>query len=109
MFRSADGKRKEGSSMAAYVIADFEITDPEGFHAYAQRVGATIDHYGGSYRVRGERADIIEGDWRPYRVVILEFESVEQARRWYASDEYTAIKAIRHQTATTRLVLVPGV
>ena len=95
--------------MAAYVIADFEITNPEGFQAYEQRVGATIEHYGGTYLVRGERGEIIEGDWHPHRLVILEFESVEQARRWYASDEYTAIKAIRHQTAQTRVVLIPGV
>lgn len=59
--------------------------------------------------MRGERGEIIEGDWHPHRLVILEFESVEQARRWYSSDEYTAIKAIRHQAAKTRLVFVPGV
>lgn len=95
--------------MAAYVIADFEITNPEGCHAYAQRVGATVDHDGGRYRARGERAEIIEREWHPHRVVVLEFESVEQARRWYSSDDYTAIKAMRHQTAQTRLVVVPGV
>lgn len=95
--------------MAAYVIADFEITNPEGFQEYAQRVGTTIEHYGGTYLVRGERGEIIEGDWHPHRLVILEFESVEQARRWYCSDEYTAIKSLRHQAAKTRLVFVPGV
>jgi uncharacterized protein (DUF1330 family) len=108
-FALVDAKRKEGPPVAAYLIADFEITNPEGFQEYAQRVGTTIEHHGGTYLVRGERAEIIEGDWRPHRLVILKFESVEQARRWYSSDEYTAIKAIRHQTAKTRLVLVPGV
>lgn len=94
--------------MAAYVIADFEITDPVGIKEYLRRVGATIEHYGGRYLVRGEIGEIIEGDWRPHRLVILEFESVEQAKRWYSSGEYAAIKGIRHQTAQTQLVFVPG-
>ena len=92
--------------MAAYVIADFEITDPAGFQEYARRVGATIEHYAGTYLVRGERGELIEGDWRPHRLALLEFESVEQVRQWYGSEEYSAIKAIRHQTARTHLIVV---
>ena len=94
--------------MAAYVIADFEITNPEGIQESLRRVGVTIAHYGGTYLVQGERGETIEGDWYPHRLVILEFESVEQAHRWYCSDEYTSIKAIRHKAAKTQLVFVPG-
>ncbi len=95
--------------MAGYVIADFEILDLEGMREYLERVGATIEQYGGTYLVRGGRGEIIEGDWHLHRLVILKFESVEQARRWYHSEEYTAIKGIRHKTAHTQLIMVPGI
>lgn len=94
--------------MAAYVIADFEITDLAGIKEYLRRVAATIDQYGGRYLVRGEIGETIEGDWRSHRLVILEFEGVEQAKRWYDSPEYAAIKGIHHKTARTQLVFVPG-
>jgi uncharacterized protein (DUF1330 family) len=95
--------------MAAYVIADFEILDLEGMREYLGRVGATIEQYGGTYLVRGGIGETIEGDWHPHRLVILKFESIEQAKRWYHSEEYTAIKAIRHQSAHTQLIVVPGI
>ena len=96
--------------MAGYVIADFEVLDVEGMRAYGRRVGATIEQYGGTYLVRGGVGEIIEeGDWHPRRLVILKFESVEQAKRWYHSEEYTAIKAIRHKAAHTQLIMVPGI
>ena len=95
--------------MAAYVIADFEILDGEGMKAYGERVGATIEQYGGTYLVRGARGERLEGDWHPHRLVILAFESIEQAKRWYDSAEYSAIKGIRHRSAHTRLMLVPGI
>lgn len=95
--------------MAGYIIADFEIVDLEGMREYLNHVGATIEHAGGKYLVRGEIGETIEGDWHPHRLVILEFESVEQAKRWYHSAEYTAIKAIRHKTARTQLIVVSGI
>jgi uncharacterized protein (DUF1330 family) len=95
--------------MAAYVIGDFEILDWEGMKAYAKRVGATIEQYGGIYLVQGATTDTLEGDWHPHRLVILEFESVEQAKRWYHSAEYSAIEPIRHKTARTQLIMVPGI
>jgi uncharacterized protein (DUF1330 family) len=96
--------------MAAYVIADFEILDLEGMREYLSRVGTTIEQYGGTYLAQGKRAEIIEeGDWHPRRLVILKFESIEHAKRWYHSEEYSAIKAIRHKAAHTQLILVPGI
>jgi len=95
--------------MAAYVIADFEILDWEGMKAYAKRVGPTIEQYGGTYLIQGATTETLEGDWHPHRLVILSFESVEQAKRWYHSEEYSAIKPIRHKTARTQLIVVPGI
>ena len=95
--------------MAAYLIFALDITDPEGFmREYAERVGPTHEHYGGKLLVPGKICETLEGEWYPNRLAMLEFESVEQARRWYTSDEYAPLKDIRLKTATTRLFLVEG-
>jgi uncharacterized protein (DUF1330 family) len=94
--------------MTAYVLVDFEIIDAEGFREYAKRVGTTIAAYGGTYLVQGATAETLEGDWSPHRLVILEFANVDQAKRWYASEEYATIKPIRHKTAHTHIIVVSG-
>ncbi len=95
--------------MAAYVIVDLEVTDPEGLREYQKRAGSTLESYGGKYLVRGGTYETLEGDWHPHRLVMLEFPSVEQAKRWYNSDEYASLKDIRLKTANTQLILVQGI
>ena len=95
--------------MAAYLIADLTITDPEGFRAYQQRVGATLDPYGGTFLVRGGAHETMEGDWHPQTLVILQFDSVAQVWRWYQSPEYMALSDLRKQSAMTQAIVVEGV
>jgi uncharacterized protein (DUF1330 family) len=97
------------TDMAAYFIVDVEVTDPAGFDEYRQLVPATIQQYGGRYVVRGGAVETLEGDWQPKRVVVLEFPSLEQAKRWYNSEEYHDPKALRFKTAKSKLILVEGV
>ena len=94
--------------MAAYMIVDNEITDPEGFREYQKRVGSTLESYGGTFLVRGEKYENLEGDWHLHQLILLEFPSVEQARRWYQSDEYAPVKDIRLKTVNTQAILVQG-
>jgi uncharacterized protein (DUF1330 family) len=94
--------------MPGYVIAELEITDPAGFEEYRKQVPATIQKYGGRYVVRGGTTQTLEGDWQPKRLVVLEFPSVEQARRWYDCEEYRGPKALRIKTTRSRVVLVEG-
>lgn len=94
--------------MPAYCIADLDITDPVGMQEYRERVGATLEQYGGKFLVRGGAFEVWEGHWQPHRLILLEFESVEQAKRWYNSAEYAAIIDIRHRTANTDFILVQG-
>ena len=95
--------------MAAYFIADVDITNSAGFEEYRKVVPATIEKYGGRFIVRGGKFELFEGQWQPKRLVILEFPSVEQAKRWYNSEEYRQPRALRFRTARTNLVLVEGV
>ena len=95
--------------MAAYVIADVTVTDPATMEAYRKLVPATLAKYGGRFLVRGGAHQAVEGDWKPNRLVILEFPTMEQARRWYDSEEYREPKALRLKAGRTHLVMVEGV
>jgi uncharacterized protein (DUF1330 family) len=94
--------------MPAYFIVDVNVQDPAGFEEYRKRVPATIEKYGGKFLVRGGKFEKLEGNWEPTRVVLLEFPSLEQAKRWYDSEEYREPKALRFKTARTNLLLVEG-
>ena len=94
--------------MSAYVIADIEITDPAGYDEYRRRVPATVAQYGGRYLARGGAVETLEGDWRPRRLVILEFPSLAQARRWYDSPEYREPRAIRQRCSEGHVILTEG-
>jgi uncharacterized protein (DUF1330 family) len=95
--------------MKGYIIADVEIHDPGVYEAYKAAVPATLEAYGGRFIVRGGETEVLEGDWQPKRIVVLEFDSPEQARAWYESEEYRDPKALRQRTSTASLILVSGV
>ncbi len=95
--------------MPAYLILDIHVVDPEEYAAYRERAPATLEAYGGRYLVRGGEHEVVEGDWDPERVVVVEFPSVERAREWYRSPEYQEIVEMRKRAAPSRMVLVQGV
>lgn len=94
--------------MAAYVIAQVEVRDPERFKKYADAVPATIAQYGGTYRVRGGAVIAKEGGWNPPRVVMLEFPDMATAHKWYDSPEYQAIIGDRLAASDGKLIFVEG-
>ena len=95
--------------MSAYFIVDIDIHDAAGLEEYRKQVPATITKYGGRFIVRGGKFEQLEGEWQPKRLVLLEFPSVEQARRWYDSEEYRPLKAMRLKASSSNLILVEGV
>jgi uncharacterized protein (DUF1330 family) len=94
--------------MSAYIIVEIEITDPVGYEEYKTQAAATVKQYGGKYVVRGGRCETVEGDWRPKRIVVLQFENMEAARVWLNSPEYVEPRKQRHRTAKSRMILVEG-
>jgi uncharacterized protein (DUF1330 family) len=95
--------------VAAYVIAEVEIVNPEGYKEYTKTVPGTIAQYGGRFLVRGGSATVLEGDWPQLRRVIIEFPSVQAARAWWDSPEYAKPKAMRQANSKGRLILLEGV
>jgi len=102
------GAHAQDASGPAFIVVELNVKNQEGFQAYAQKVPETIAQYGGTYVVRGGNVETLEGAEPDGRVVILRFDSVDDAKTWMTSPEYAAIKDIRHQTAATRSYMVEG-
>jgi uncharacterized protein (DUF1330 family) len=95
-------------AMAAYLIADITVHNPEVFAEYRKQVPATVEKYGGRFLARGGAHEALEGDWRPSRVVMLEFPDMAAAKAWYGSQEYGPLIKLRQSAATGPVILVEG-
>lgn len=94
--------------MTAYLVLDFSVRDLRGFMPYVEAIPAFIARHGGRYIVRGVEPTVMEGDWRPERMVILEFPARANAEAFLADPEAQALFALRHRTTVSKLVLVEG-
>ena len=95
--------------MRALVIVEISIHDPELYEEYKKLTPASIAEYDGKFVVRGGRTVTMEGDWKPQRIVVAEFPSVERAQEWWNSENYEIAKKIRHASADTKMIIVEGV
>ena len=95
--------------MRAYIIVEIDVHDPVGYEDYKKLAGSTVEAYGGKYIVRGGKTEVLEGDWKPKRIVVLEFPSTDQAKGWLNSKEYAEPRKMRHRTAKTNMIVVEGV
>lgn len=95
--------------MAAYIIVQVNVTDPETFEAYRQQVPATLEPFGGEYSIRGGDMEVLEGEWAAPRVVVLKFPDMASAKARHASDIYAGPMAIRHQLVETNAIAVDGI
>jgi len=94
--------------MSAYVIVEIDVQDPVGYEEYKRQAAATVHAKGGNYIVRGGKTEVLEGDWQPKRIVVLEFPSMEQAKEWLNCEEYREPRKMRHSTAKTNMIRVDG-
>jgi uncharacterized protein (DUF1330 family) len=94
--------------MPAYVIVETDITDPERYEQYKAASPAAIAAGGGRFLARGGELVVLEGDWQPSRLVVLEFEDLAAAKRWYESQVYQEAKKLREGAAHLHMVAVQG-
>ena len=94
--------------MPAYVIAEVEVHDPEGYKGYTDHTPGTIERAGGKFIVRGGAMDVKEGE-APKRVVVIEFPDMAAAQAWYGSEEYQKLLPIRKAASSGKLYIVEGV
>ncbi len=94
--------------MAAYVIAEqLEVTDPKKLEEYGKTVRDTVAKYGGKV-IAAAPGEAAEGNWKPNRLVIIQFDSMDKAKGWYNSPEYQPLIKIRQAGARGNLVFVNG-
>ena len=103
------GAAYDDAIMPALIIVDIEVTDPVADEEYKRLASASIAAHGGRYLVRGGRSEVLDGDWTPRRLVVLEFDSMEQAKAWRASPEYAAAKQVRETCARSNMIVAEGV
>jgi uncharacterized protein (DUF1330 family) len=94
--------------MKAYLVLDFAVRDLRDFLPYVEAIPAFIAKHGGRYIVHGVQPTVIEGDWSPKRMVVLEFPSRDAARAFLADPDAQPLFALRHRTTDSKLVLVDG-
>ena len=95
--------------MPVYMIVDvIKIMDKEKYGEYIKRVPPIIKKFGGKYLVRGGRVNVVNGDWDPARVIIVEFDSMEKFNAWWESPEYRAAAPLREQSTKTNVVVIEG-
>ncbi len=94
--------------MSAYVIVNVEVQDSAVFDEYKRLAPAIIQRHGGEYLARGGNFTVLEGDWRPSRLVILRFPDITSVQAFYNDPEYQTIKAIRRRGSRMDMVAVEG-
>jgi uncharacterized protein (DUF1330 family) len=96
--------------MPAYVIAAVnDAWDQEKLVEYRERNTDVVSEYGGRFVARGGAQELLEGDWDPKRLVIIEFPDMDAARGWYHSDGYAPLRELRRSASVTDIVVVEGV
>ncbi len=95
--------------MAAYVIAHINVQDPVRYEDYKKMSPISIEKFGGRFIARGGTVEVLEGDWQPKRLVLVEFPTIEAARAWYASEDYRPARDLRQATSTGDLIVIDGV
>jgi uncharacterized protein (DUF1330 family) len=106
---TSNANRLERNSMAAYVIFDVDIRDPEKYREFMSGVKPALETAGAKYLVRGGAHKIYEGDWEPRRLVLLEFPSIAAYESFYYGTTYQQLKSIRDACSSARMVIVEGV
>ncbi len=96
--------------MSAYCLFDnLEVNDSSKLEEYKARVAPIVQQHGGRYVVLGGKVELVEGTWRPAFPVMIEFPTLEQAHRWYHSEEYREIKALRLTAGRFNAVFIEGI
>lgn len=95
-------------TVPAYVIIETDVHDPEQYERYKAASPDSIAAGGGRFVARGGELAVLEGDWHPSRLVVLEFADLEAAKRWYDSPGYREVRRLRESAATLRVVAVEG-
>jgi len=92
--------------MPAYIVVDIDVNNPVRYEEYKQIAPPSIAQYGGRYLARGGHTEVLEGEWVPHRLVIVEFPTLQRAKEWHDCQEYRKARDLRHATAKSNMVVI---
>lgn len=96
--------------MAAYLVVDSKLTDPEHYEQYKLKAKPVVEKFGGVYLARGGALSVKEDDlWSPTRMVLIRFSSSAQAEAFYQSGEYQEVLGISKKSAKRTVFILDGV
>ncbi len=95
--------------MAAYALIDVEVIDQSVFAEFRERAPAVVEAHGGRFLVRGGATEVVQGDWTPHRVVIVEFDSVDRVKSWWSSPDHTELRTLLDRSSKATMTILEGV
>ncbi|MCY3662574.1 MAG: DUF1330 domain-containing protein [bacterium] len=95
--------------MAAYLISSIDVIDEDSYEEYQERGMALLENYGGRYLVSGGDVKLLRGDWRPRRLILVEFDSADDIEAMFASDEFVNLRELASGAIEGTLIQVEGV
>lgn len=94
--------------MSVYVIIDIEVKNEGLYFQYVNKVADIVKKYGGRYLARGGKIISMFGDWKPERIILIEFDNMEQIQKCFQSQEYLQIAPFREHSTITKAIIVEG-
>jgi uncharacterized protein (DUF1330 family) len=99
----------EIAKVPVYLLIDIQVTDHDLYSEYVKQVPAIVKKYEGRYLARGGKVRVLSGEWRPERIILIEFPSTEKLQQWLNSPEYAALKPIRERSTRGQALIIEGI
>jgi uncharacterized protein (DUF1330 family) len=94
--------------MAVYMIVEITVKDRDRYSKYVGQVARIVESFGGRYLARGGKITPMSGDWNPERVILIEFDTMDDWRKCFTSPEYLEIAPFRETSTVTRAIVLEG-
>lgn len=94
--------------MSAFLICDVEVTNRDKLKEYLELSEHTLAPFGGKFHAQAGKIEVIEGDWNPKVIIVAEFPTMENAKAWYNSDEYSAALAVKPAAMNRKMIVTEG-
>ena len=94
--------------MPVYLLIEISVEDHELYAEYTAQVLPLVERYGGNYLIRGGGVFPVSGDWRPERLVLVQFETMDVVQDFLTSPEYQALIPLRQRACSSRSIIAEG-
>ena len=94
--------------MPAYLIADVSVRDRAKLIEYLELANGTVEAFEGRYLAQAGAISVLEGDWQPETIVVVEFPTADAAKAWYTSEAYEPALQMNSKAMIRRMIVVEG-